>query len=137
MNNSRGSAKEYQGPAKELQLFNTVLLQVVAVWQNYTESEELKELGQITKDAVKDWRDTLFDFQSKLDKKYAASFASVATKNWHKDAFKKVVWLREKEDILELRRKLHTFSDTLLILSDAAQKFVTVLSLYCYPIYMD
>jgi len=96
--------------------------QVVAVWQNYEDSPELQELGTIIRDALKDWKDTLFEFQSKLDRKYRASLNLGGSGNWLKDASKKVVWLREKEDILELRRKLHTFSDTLLILSDAAQK---------------
>jgi len=57
-----------------------------------------------------------------LDKKYAASLKPGRNKNWMKDASKKVVWMREKEDVLELRRKLYTFSDTLKILSNAAQK---------------
>ena len=72
------------------------------MWQNYEESSELNELGIITKDAVKDWRDTLLVFRLKVDKKYGASLS--------KDCSKKVMWLREKEDILQLRKKLHIFN---------------------------
>ena len=34
----------------------------------------MKQIGTITKDAVKDWRDTLLAFRVKVDRKYGASF---------------------------------------------------------------
>lgn len=95
---------------------------MVTVWQNYANGPELVELGTITMDAIKDWRQELLDFQSKINKKYATNLCPAGSSNWFKDASKKIVWLKEKEDIVELRRRLHTFSDTVMLLSDVAQK---------------
>jgi hypothetical protein len=92
---------------------------VVALWQNYENSPELEALGKTTKEAIEDWRDTLLAFRLKVDKKYGASLCTGGSGNWLKDASKKVAWLKEKEDVLELRRKLQSASDilTLLILT--------------------
>lgn len=98
------------------------LAKVVAVWQNYANSPELVELGATIQDAIKDWRQVLMDFRSQMNKKYSASLCATGSGNRLKDASKKVLWLREKEDIVELRRKLHVFSDSIMLLSDAAQK---------------
>jgi hypothetical protein len=93
---------------------------VVALWQNYENSPELEALGVTTKEAIKDWRDILLAFRLKVDKKYGTSFCTGGSGNWLRDASKKVVWLKEKEDILELRRKLDSASGTLTILVLAA-----------------
>lgn len=123
LSSSRGSAKEYQSLAKELQLFNKALLQVVAVWQNYAECEELRELGKLTREVIGEWKETLCGFQGKLERKYGKSLGTDGgSGNWVRDAGRKVAWLREKEEVGELRAKLHTFSDTMMMLSDAAQK---------------
>ena len=105
-------------------MYSTKISQVVAVWQNYANSPELEELGAITKDVIEHWRQDLLDFQSKINKKYATSLCEDGSGSWIKDTSKKVMWLKEKEDIIELRRKLHIFSDTIMLLSDAAQKYV-------------
>lgn len=86
---------------------------MVALWQNYENSPELEALGTTTKEAIKDWKDTLLAFRLKIDKKYGTNLCAGGSGNWLKDASKKVKWLTEKEDILELRRKLHSASDTL------------------------
>lgn len=99
---------------------------MVALWQNYEDSPELKQLGTVTKDAVKDWGGTLLAFRRKVDKKYGTSLSAVGSGNWLKDASKKVVWLKEKEDILDLRRKLHSASDTIMMLTLAALGFVAI-----------
>ncbi|KAF4615625.1 hypothetical protein G7Y89_g15282 [Cudoniella acicularis] len=120
LTDSRGSTKEYQGLVKELQTFDQALLQVIALWQNYEESPELMVLGTTTRNVVKDWRDILLVFRLKVDKKYGTSLSPGGCGNWLKDASKKVVWLKEKEDILELRRKLQMASDTITMLCLAA-----------------
>jgi hypothetical protein len=99
---------------------------VVALWQNYEDSPELKQLGTITKDAVKYWGSILLAFRRKVDKKYCPSLSAGGSGNWLKDASKKVVWLKEKEDILDLRRKLHSASDTIMILTLAAMGSVAI-----------
>jgi hypothetical protein len=105
----------------------TVYWQVVALWQNYKSSPELDQLGTITKDAVKDWRDILLALRVKLDKKYGKSLVAGGSGNWMRDAGKKIVWLKEKEDILDLRRKLGSASDTITMLTLAAMGFVIIL----------
>ncbi|PMD65619.1 uncharacterized protein K444DRAFT_625172 [Hyaloscypha bicolor E] len=116
LKDSSGSGREYQGLVKELQTFDQALLQVVALWQNYENSPELEALGKTTKEAIEDWRDTLLAFRLKVDKKYGASLCTGGSGNWLKDASKKVAWLKEKEDVLELRRKLQSASDVLTLL---------------------
>ena len=93
---------------------------MVALWQNYENSPELDELGKITKNTVNEWRDILLAFRLKVDKKYGATLCLAGSGNWFKDASKKVVWLKEKDDILELRRKLGFASDTITVLILAA-----------------
>jgi hypothetical protein len=95
---------------------------VVALWQNYENSPELEELGTTTKEAINDLRDKLLTFRLKADKKYGTSLSSGGSGNWLKDTSRKVVWLKEKEDVLELRRKLQLASDTLTILVLAAME---------------
>ena len=93
---------------------------MVALWQNYENSPELEALGKTTKEAIKGWRDTLLAFRLKVDKKYGTSLCAGGTGSWLKDTSKKVKWVTEKEDVLELRRKLHSASDTLTLLILAA-----------------
>ncbi|KAF8857708.1 hypothetical protein BDZ45DRAFT_427644 [Acephala macrosclerotiorum] len=121
LSGSRGSAKEYQLLEKELQAFHQALLQVVALWQNYEESSELRELGTMLRNAVKDWQDTLLAFRLKVDRMYGTSLSPGGCGNWLKDASKKVLWLKEKEDILELRRKLLMADKTINMLCRAAE----------------
>lgn len=80
----------------------------------------MEELGTTTTEAIKDWRDILLAFRLKVDKKYGTHLSAGGSGNWLKDASKKVMWLKEKEDVLELRRKLHMASDTLMMLILAA-----------------
>ena len=89
---------------------------MIALWQNYEESPELNELGVITKQIVGGWRNNLLEFRVKVAKKYGDSLSSGGSGNWLKDAKHKVEWLKEKEDVLELRRKLHTASETIMML---------------------
>ncbi len=96
---------------------------MIALWQNYEDSPELSELGTATKNAVRGWRDTLLAFRLKVDKKYGTSLSLEGSGNWIKDTSKKVLWLKEKEDITELRRKLHVASDNLMILILAAMGY--------------
>jgi hypothetical protein len=93
---------------------------VVALWQNYQDSPELNELGAITKETVKDWKDILLAFREKTQKKYGASLSSDGSGNWAKDVSKKLTWLTKKEEVLELRRKLQVASSTITLLVLAA-----------------
>jgi hypothetical protein len=56
----------------------------------------------------------------KVDKKYGPSLGLGGSGNWIKDAGKKIEWLKEKDDILDLRRKLGSASDSITMLTLAA-----------------
>ncbi|PMD60566.1 uncharacterized protein K444DRAFT_612697 [Hyaloscypha bicolor E] len=114
LSDSRGSAKEYQGLIKELGAFERAVLQVVALWQNY----DCPDVS--TTDITKDWLDTLRTFQGKVDRKYGRHLAASGSGNWVIDVSKKVLWQTEKADIMELRTKLHSASETLTLLTIAA-----------------
>jgi hypothetical protein len=94
------------------------------LWQNYDSSPELEELGKVTKGAVDEWRKMLVDFQFKFEKRYGASFQVGGSGKWVKDATKKLSWLKEKDDILELRRQIQSASDVITMLVLAAMGFV-------------
>ncbi|CZR63961.1 uncharacterized protein PAC_13858 [Phialocephala subalpina] len=116
LSDSRGSAKEYQDLVKELQAFEQALLQVLTLWQSYEDSPELKELGTTTINIVNDWREILLAFRLKVDNKYGTSLCAGGSAQWLKDVTKKVLWQKEKEEILELRRKLQMASHTIAML---------------------
>ena len=88
----------------------------------------MAELGSMTKSAAKDWRDTLMTFRSNFNKKYGASLCPRGSGSWLKDASKKVQWLKERDDILDLRTKLHTASDMITLLVLAAIGYVPIFS---------
>lgn len=94
----------------------------MTLWQNYDDGLELQELGTITKDIVNNYRQILLDFRLKVDKKYGASLAVGGSGSSFKDAVKKSLWLKEKEDVLELRRKLATGTDAIMMLVLAAME---------------
>lgn len=64
----------------------------------------------------------LLEFQLKVDKKYGSSLCTGGSGSWMEDAIKKLSWVKEKEDILDLRRKLHTGSETITMLAIAAMR---------------
>lgn len=55
---------------------------------------------------VRDSREELLKFQEKIDRRYGTSLCSGGSGRWLKDSSRKFGWLREKEDVGELRRKL-------------------------------
>lgn len=99
---------------------------MVALWQNYQDSPELDELGAITKDTVQDWRDILLGFREKIGKKYGSCLSSNGSGNWAKDTSKKITWLKEKEDIRELRGQLQIASSSITVLVLAAIGWVKI-----------
>lgn len=88
----------------------------MVLWQNYQDSRELDELGKVTKTVVKEAGDTLLLFRLKVDKKYGTSLCPSGSGSWVRDASKKMLWLKEKEDVVELRQKLQLASETLTLL---------------------
>lgn len=99
---------------------------MAVLWQNREPCPELEALVATTRDAVKDLRATLLAFRLKVDKKYGTSLCAAGSGKWLKDASKKVLWLKEKKDVLELRRRLHLASDTLTVLIIAAMEWVVI-----------
>lgn len=106
----------------EVVLLLTCFRQVASLWQNYESSPELIELGDLTKNTVKDWKDTLLEFRLKFEKKYGTSLSPKGSGNWVKDTSKKVLWLTEKEDVLKMKEKLRTVSHTISMLAIAARE---------------
>lgn len=96
------------------------------LWQNRETCPELEALVATTRDAVKDLRATLLAFRLKVDKKYGTSLCVAGSGKWLKDASKKVLWLKEKKDIVELRRMLHLASDTITVLILAVTAWVVI-----------
>jgi len=98
------------------------------LWQNYESSPELEELGRVTKDGLTDWRDAILKFQLKFEKSYGTSLQAGGSGKWIRDAAKKVQWLKEKDDIVELRRKIQSASGMIILLVLAAMGYVALIS---------
>jgi len=128
LSSTRGSVKEYQDLIKQLETFNNALLQVVALWQNYESSRELDELGEVTKNALEGWRDSLSEFRLKFEKKYGASLRHGGSGNWAKDTSKKFLWLKEKDEVEQLKQKIQSASDMITLFVLAAIGFVLSLT---------
>lgn len=92
----------------------------MTLWQNYEDGPELQELGTTTKDIVHNYRQILLEFRLNIDEKYGTSLVLGGSGNWFKDVAKKGLWLGEKEDVLELRRKLSTGTNAIIMLALAA-----------------
>jgi len=67
-------------------------------------------------------------FQEKVNRKYGRSLGVSGSGNFAKDVSKKLLWLREKEDISEVRNKLSTASRTVTLLTLEAMGYVAVIS---------
>lgn len=89
------------------------------MWQNHEDSPELLELGRTTEELIEGWRDELLVFRLKVDRKYLTSMSPGGSNNWAKGVSKKVLWLKEKEDI-DLMSRLQLASDTVSVLIMAA-----------------
>ncbi|CZR54355.1 uncharacterized protein PAC_04239 [Phialocephala subalpina] len=100
---------------KELRNFDQALLQVVALWQDYESSPELDRPGAATKAAVQDCRETLLRFKDSIERKYGLSLDSSGPKHWVKDTSKKLFWMKEREDIEALRKKLQMSSESIIM----------------------
>ena len=89
----------------------------MALWQNYENCPELEELGEISQTAATDTIDLLTNFRDKINRKYGKSFHANGSGSRVKDAGKKMLWLTEKNDIAELRRKLRDMSQAIIMLT--------------------
>lgn len=97
----------------------------MALWQNYEASPELLELCTTAKESINDCQDILKTFRDKVDQKYRISLAASGSGSWVRDAGKKFLWLKEKDDVLELKRRLHRSSESITMLALAAMGYVT------------
>jgi hypothetical protein len=147
LNDSRGSINEYNCLGKELENFSKTFQQVsqsgvcvkgcllnwqvVALWQNYENCPELEELAETSKTIANETIDLLTTFRDKLNRIYGKSFDNNGSGNRAKDAGKKIRWLTEKNDIAELRRKLRGSSETITMLTLAANRLVKSLGRIC------
>lgn len=89
----------------------------MALWQNYESSPKLELLRASTRAAVQDCRETLLRFKDNIEQKYGSSLGSYGAKHWVKDASKKLIWLREREDVESLRKQLETSSESIIMLT--------------------
>lgn len=65
---------------------------------------------------VENWQNELLGFRAKFEAKYSRSFDRpkyMGIKEWLRDIPSKFYWLTEKEDIVELRRRLLSASSTI------------------------
>jgi hypothetical protein len=96
---------------------------VIAIWQNYETAPQLADIYAKAMETVKDCHDLLNSFSTKIRQKYDISLGGKGdSSSWVKTATKKTLWLREKEDVAELRARLQTGSNAIMLFTLAAMR---------------
>ena len=70
--------------------------------------------------AIKQCQECLHSFSNNVAQTYDISLGVGSSSNWLKSTSKKILWLKEKEDIAELRNKLQVGSNAIMIFTLAA-----------------
>jgi len=120
LRDSRGSVKEYQDLLKELQLFDKTLFQATLLLQSHETSPEIMALCAVANEIARDSQVMLNAFREKVDRKYGSTLGVQNSPTKFKAAAKKIGWIREKEEIAELKAKLQASINSIALLIAAA-----------------
>lgn len=120
LSENRGSAKDYQDLVTQLKLFDKILFQVTLVVQIYKASPELDALCAVTAEVVLDCQAAFNEFRDKFDRKYGSTLGADGAAGRFKTAGKKIMWLKEKEDIFQLKSRLQTSCGSISVLLSTA-----------------
>lgn len=123
LGSSHGSVKEYQDLIKNLQLFDKTLFQATLLLQSYQATPEIVELCVLANEVAKDSQVTLNEFRKKVERKYGSMLGTqgpVDVMAGVKAVGKKIGWVREREEVAELKTKLQAGVNSIALLISAA-----------------
>lgn len=135
LNDTRGSAKEYQYLQQDLFDFVNVLgqvlhhievqgrstnindsSQVIAAYQQYQSSPWMQGLGQVVQNVVGQCTTVLEGARDSWLRKYGTYLRTNGSGNWAKDAYKKITWRWEKQHVDSFREELRKHTQRLGLL---------------------
>ncbi|KAJ8127426.1 hypothetical protein O1611_g6211 [Lasiodiplodia mahajangana] len=114
---SKGSAKEYQDLRRDLDSFVGVLTLVIATYQQHEQSPWLCGLGKTTKLVVDECAELIQTALDAWSQKYGENLKEGGSQNSVKDAYRKIQWLWEKDNVIKLQDKLKTNTSRLSLLA--------------------
>ncbi|KAM3534343.1 hypothetical protein MY4038_002441 [Beauveria bassiana] len=115
---SGNSAKEYQELRHDLDVLVSVLMQVVATYQQHELGTPLHVLDSVTKSVVDQFTTLIQDALDHLQSRYGSNLTKEGSGNKAKDIYKKVEWsVREKDRLRILHEKLQVGMERLNLLS--------------------
>ena len=116
LNDSRGSASEYQEMMRELQILDRTLLEVNTLSQSCDNTVELNALHVTARRAADSCRKSLTEFLGKIEK-YGVSLREAGSGNCLRDIKLKVEWrLHAKEDAAKIRSEIYGHSTAISML---------------------
>ncbi|KAB5550919.1 hypothetical protein GE09DRAFT_154848 [Coniochaeta sp. 2T2.1] len=120
LHDSTGSAKEYQELREDVDGSTQLLLQLMATCEEDS-SGLLQDIDNLTKSAITDCATTLREALDRFEK-YDISLRSGGSGNRLKDAFGKLKWLGEKENVERIQQKLRAGTERVNMLLSAASR---------------
>jgi hypothetical protein len=131
LDDSRGSAHEYQGVIRELWSLDRVLLEVELLSRNYGQTAELNALCVTAKRVADETRKCVENFLERI-KKYDARLGDHATKNGIRGVSMKIKWrLMEKDELDKFRAEISADRESMSFLLATASVYVPLRSLRC------
>lgn len=115
LNDARGSAAEYQALGRSLSNLAQILFKIDSLAKTRRDVVNTTGLEQTLKDCFT----CLKDFYSKIEK-YGRALSLGGNMNTVKDLFRKVQWLKEKEDVGSFLRDVTTYLAMLQLLVQLA-----------------
>ena len=108
LNDSRGSAAEYQAIVRELQSLDQALVQVEALFSSYEHMVELEDVHETATNCIENIRKTIAKFQARIHP-YEANLSATNSGICIRGAASKVRWrMSEKERLAEFRAEVQT-----------------------------
>ena len=130
LDDSGGSASEYQGVIRELWSLDRVLLEVELLSKKHEQTIELNALCVTARRVAEDTRKCIENFLKKI-KKYDASLGDDATGNFIRGISMKIKWrLVEKDELDKFRAEINAHCSSMNMLLAVASVYM---SYYLYP----
>jgi hypothetical protein len=117
LNDSRGSAAEYQALTRELYILDTALLQVEQLSRSHAATPELYALYETAKQTATKCQESVAGFTARITK-YGGSFAVGGSGNALKDAARKIQWRASQKgaEIAKFRAEVTGYSESINML---------------------
>ncbi|KAF2814381.1 uncharacterized protein BDZ99DRAFT_568011 [Mytilinidion resinicola] len=116
LNDSRGSAAEYQAVVRELYILDTALLQVVQLSRSHRATPELQALCETASRTVEKCRVSVDGFTKRI-RKFNSSLSATGSGSAVKHAARKIQWhISRKDEVVRFRTELSAYTNSMNML---------------------